>query len=50
VTRQTGAKAAKVDVKRLLAAEDDGAKGLSCGRTYDEQRFSPLTAISDKCP
>jgi glucose dehydrogenase len=44
------AKAANVDVKRLLAAADDGANWLSYGRTYDEQRFSPLTAISDKFP
>ena len=43
-----GAKAANVDAKRLLAAADDGANWLSYGRTYDEQRFSPLTAINDK--
>ena len=39
----TGAKAANVDAKRLLAAADDGANWLSYGRTHDEQRFSPLT-------
>jgi alcohol dehydrogenase (cytochrome c)/quinohemoprotein ethanol dehydrogenase len=43
-----GVKAANVDAKRLLAAADDGANWLSYGRTYDEQRFSPLTAINDK--
>ena len=43
-----GAKAGNVDAKRLLAAADDGANWLSYGRTYDEQRFSPLTAINDK--
>jgi alcohol dehydrogenase (cytochrome c)/quinohemoprotein ethanol dehydrogenase len=40
-------KAANVDDKRLLAAVDDGANWLSYGRTYDEQRFSPLTQIND---
>jgi quinohemoprotein ethanol dehydrogenase len=43
-----GKKAADVDDKRLLAADDDGANWLSYGRTYDEQRHSPLTAINDK--
>ena len=40
-------KAANVDDKRLLAAADDGANWLSYGRTYDEQRFSPLTQINE---
>ncbi len=39
-------KFAAVDDARLLAAADDGADWLSYGRTYDEQRFSPLTAIN----
>lgn len=43
-----GKQPANVDDKRLLAAAGDGANWLSYGRTYDEQRFSPLTAISDK--
>jgi alcohol dehydrogenase (cytochrome c)/quinohemoprotein ethanol dehydrogenase len=38
---------AAVDAARLLAAADDGANWLSYGRSYDEQRFSPLTAIND---
>ncbi len=38
---------ANVTDKRLLEAADDGANWLSYGRTYDEQRFSPLTAIND---
>jgi len=38
---------AQVDDARLLAAADDGANWLSYGRTYDEQRFSPLTAVND---
>jgi len=41
------APAAQVDDARLLAAADDGANWLSYGRTYDEQRFSPLTAVND---
>ena len=42
-----GGKGAKVDDDRLLAAGDDGANWLSYGRTYDEQRFSPLTTVND---
>ena len=37
--------AAAVDDARLLAAEGDAANWLSYGRTYNEQRFSPLAAI-----
>lgn len=36
-----------VDDERLLAAADDGANWLTYGRTYDEQRFSPLETIND---
>ena len=39
------AKAAQVDAARLTAAADDGANWLTYGRTYDEQRFSPLKQI-----
>jgi quinohemoprotein ethanol dehydrogenase len=42
-----GGKNAAVDDARLIAAEADGANWLSYGRTYDEQRFSPLTQVSD---
>ncbi|MEY2943993.1 MAG: hypothetical protein RLY97_2007 [Pseudomonadota bacterium] len=42
-----GGKQAAVDDARLVAGEPDGANWLSHGRTYDEQRFSPLTQISD---
>jgi quinohemoprotein ethanol dehydrogenase len=42
-----GGKSAAVDDARLLAGEPDGANWLSYGRTYDEQRFSPLTLVSD---
>ncbi len=37
----------KIDEQRLLAAESDPDNWLSYGRTYDEQRFSPLTDIND---
>ena len=36
---------ASVDSARLLAAEADGRDWLSYGRTYSEQRFSPLAQI-----
>jgi quinohemoprotein ethanol dehydrogenase len=39
-------KPAAVDAARLTAANDDGANWLSYGRTYDEQRFSPLKKIN----
>ena len=35
-----------VDGERLLAAAGDSANWLSHGRTYDEQRFSPLDGIN----
>jgi quinohemoprotein ethanol dehydrogenase len=41
-------KPANVDDKRLLAAASDGADWLTYGRTYNEQRYSPLTQINDK--
>ena len=37
---------AAVDAARLLAAEDDTANWMSYGRTYSEQRFSPLDAVN----
>jgi len=37
-----------VDDKRLEAAAKDDADWLSHGRTYDEQRFSPLAQINDR--
>jgi quinohemoprotein ethanol dehydrogenase len=36
---------ADVDDARLVAADRDTANWLTYGRTYDEQRFSPLRAI-----
>jgi quinohemoprotein ethanol dehydrogenase len=43
----TAGKNAAVDDARLLAGDADGANWLSYGRTYDEQRFSPLTQVND---
>jgi quinohemoprotein ethanol dehydrogenase len=37
---------APVDAKRLLNAAQNNSEWLSHGRTYDEQRFSPLTKIN----
>jgi PQQ-dependent dehydrogenase (methanol/ethanol family) len=39
--------AGNVTEARLLATEDNGDDWLSHGRTYAEQRFSPLTDIND---
>ena len=38
--------AARVDAARIVHADDDAGNWLSHGRTYSEQRFSPLKAIS----
>ncbi|GBF58733.1 quinohemoprotein alcohol dehydrogenase ADH IIB [Candidatus Phycosocius bacilliformis] len=38
--------AAKVDAARLSSAATDGDNWMSYGRTYDEQRFSPLDQIN----
>jgi len=39
---------AAVDNARIRAADKDASNWMSWGRTYDEQRFSPLTQINDK--
>ena len=39
--------AAQVDAARLTNAAQDGANWMTTGRTYDEQRHSPLTGIND---
>jgi quinohemoprotein ethanol dehydrogenase len=41
-----GGGAGKVDAARLAAADNDGANWMSYGRTYSEQRFSPLTDVN----
>ena len=38
--------AADVDAARIVKADHDPANWLTYGRTYDEQRFSPLAQIS----
>ncbi len=38
----------EVTAARLLAADHDSANWLTHGRTYTEQRFSPLNQINDK--
>ena len=40
--------AGNVTEARLLAAEDNGDDWLSHGRTYAEQRYSPLTDVNDR--
>jgi quinohemoprotein ethanol dehydrogenase len=42
-----GAPPVPVDAARLENSERDGANWLSYGRTYTEQRYSPLAKISD---
>src|SRR5690606_28741845 len=41
------AQVADVDQARMLAADDDGRNWMSWGRTYSEQRFSPLDQIDE---
>ncbi|MEY4250334.1 MAG: hypothetical protein RJA87_1967 [Pseudomonadota bacterium] len=43
---QPGPKAGKVDAVRLTAADADSSNWMSYGRTYSEQRFSPLTQVN----
>jgi glucose dehydrogenase len=45
---EKGGKNANVDDARLVAGSPDGTDWLSYGRTMDEQRFSPLTQVSDQ--
>ena len=39
---------ARVTADRLKAADDDPANWMATGRTYGEQRFSPLKAINEQ--
>lgn len=41
------AKAADVNESRLVHADREPGNWMAYGRTYDEQRFSPLTQIND---
>jgi len=43
---QAATAAADVDTARLIGADRDAADWLTYGRTYSEQRFSPLTQIT----
>ena len=43
----TGHPTERVDDARLAAANADSANWLTHGRTYDEQRFSPLRQVND---
>ena len=45
---EKGGKNANVDDARLVEGSPDGSDWLSYGRTMDEQRFSPLTQVSDQ--
>ena len=36
-----------INAERILNADSETANWLTHGRTYDEQRFSPLDAIND---
>lgn len=38
---------ANVDTARIVGADDEPGEWLAHGRTYDEQRFSPLDSIDD---
>ncbi len=42
------ARTTKVDGARIIGADNEPGNWLSYGRTYDEQRFSPLTDINDQ--
>src|SRR3954463_7240158 len=44
---ESAPKAASVDGKRLLGASDEAGQWMAPGRTYDEQRYSPLKQITD---
>lgn len=40
--------AAAVDARRMKNADAEPGQWMSCSRTWDEQRFSPLTKINDQ--
>ena len=39
---------ANVDSERILAADQEPGSWMTHGRTYSEQRYSPLTDITEK--
>src|SRR5215510_9952953 len=46
--RRRAERPADVDAERLRAADGDAENWMTHGRTYGEQRFSPLTQITDQ--
>ncbi|MFO7285415.1 MAG: PQQ-dependent dehydrogenase, methanol/ethanol family [Gammaproteobacteria bacterium] len=46
VAAGSATRAARVDTARLLAADDEPGQWMSTGRTYSEQRYSPLAQIT----
>jgi quinohemoprotein ethanol dehydrogenase len=46
--RQTNTTPANVDGQRIINADREPSNWMSHGRTYDEQRFSPLTQITER--
>jgi quinohemoprotein ethanol dehydrogenase len=46
--KQNSTKPADIDSGRLINADHDPGNWMTHGRTYDEQRFSPLKQINDK--
>lgn len=47
VACDAGRAPAQVDTQRIIDADSEPHNWLAHGRTYDEQRFSPLTVIND---
>jgi quinohemoprotein ethanol dehydrogenase len=47
-SNQEGSKPADVNVGRLVAADREPGNWMTHGRTYSEQRFSPLKQINDQ--
>jgi len=47
-TAQESATAANVDASRLNQRDQQPGNWMSYGRTYSEQRFSPLQQINDQ--
>jgi quinohemoprotein ethanol dehydrogenase len=45
---RAGSGAASVDASRILNADEEPGNWLTYGRTYSEQRFSPLDQINDQ--
>jgi glucose dehydrogenase len=48
VTASEPEAAAAVDAVRLVSADSDGANWMNYGRTYSEQRHSPLTQVNNE--